>query len=136
MHWWSSKGESDGHSVKPLITPAASTKPAWSFSKASYSSSSELNWQPKLSFKGKHLLLVSVKRRQQIFAYHSKRLSLDWNCTRVPNCKLVYYYTVQQWLLAIKNEFWPFFEDFPGYFEDFSAVKITAKSSESAGKTF
>ena len=36
-------------------------------------------------------------------------------------------------LLAIKNWFRLLFEDFPGYFEDFSAVKITAKSSESTG---
>ena len=28
----------------------------------------------------------------------------------------------------------PFFEDFSSYFEDFSAVKITAKSLESPGK--
>ena len=39
-------------------------------------------------------------------------------------------------LLATKNRFRPFFGDFPGYFEDFSAEKITAKSLESAGKTF
>ena len=39
-------------------------------------------------------------------------------------------------LLAIKNGFRLFFEDFPGYFEDFSVVKITAKSSESAEKSF
>ena len=39
-------------------------------------------------------------------------------------------------LLAIKNGFRLFFEDFPGYFEDFSAVKITAKPSKSAGKSF
>ena len=38
--------------------------------------------------------------------------------------------------MAIKNGFRLFFKDFPGYFEDFSPVKITAKSSDSAGKTF
>ena len=42
----------------------------------------------------------------------------------------------QATMLAIKNEFRLLFEDFPGYFKDFSAVKITAKSSESAGKSF
>ena len=39
-------------------------------------------------------------------------------------------------LFAVKNGFRLFFEDFSGYFEDFSAFKITAKSLESAEKSF
>ena len=38
-------------------------------------------------------------------------------------------------LFAVKNGFRLFFEDFSGYFQGFSPVKITVKSSESAGKT-